>query len=69
MEWVSYTKLWNAHSYKADSSHTPHIVSFVEFKKMFSKNTSQLKSEVFGADGGNDDTNLIGLDAKIPGGR
>lgn len=47
------------------------LVSFDEFKAMFRKNANSKKEQLFdaGDDGAEDAGNLVGLDAKIPGGK
>eukprot|EP00980_Cylindrotheca_fusiformis_P022242 scaffold9153_cov121-Cylindrotheca_fusiformis.AAC.6 len=46
------------------------MISFDEFKAMFRKNSSTRKQQLFGAgDDVDEGENLVGLDAKIPGGK
>lgn len=47
------------------------LVSFDEFKAMFRKNANSNKKLLFdaGDDGAENEGNLVGLDAKIPGGK
>lgn len=47
------------------------VVSFNEFKAMFRNNASSKKQQLFGVDedGGEEEGTLVGLDAKIPGGK